>query len=61
MKSKIKFEIHHSTNKVYFLDVIVSLENEKLRTTLFTKPTESHFCAKSYVQNLSNAASMKKN
>ena len=43
MKSKIKFKIHLSTNEVHFLDVTVSLKNEKSRTTLFTKPTESHF------------------
>ena len=43
MKSKIKFEIHLTTNEVYFLDVIVSLKHGKLRTTLFTKPTDSHF------------------
>ena len=43
MKSKIKFEIHLSTNKVHFLDVTISLKHGKLRTTLFTKPTDSHF------------------
>ena len=44
MKSKIKFEIHLSTNKVHFLDVTIFLKHGKLRTTLFTKPTDSHFC-----------------
>ena len=43
MKSKIKFEIHLSTNEVHFLDVTVSLSHGKLRTTLFTKPADSHF------------------
>ena len=43
MKSKIKFEIHFSTNEVHFLDITVSLKHGKLRTTLFTKPTDSHF------------------
>ena len=43
MKSKIKFEIHLSTNKVHFLDVTVFSKYGKLRTTLFTKPTDSHF------------------
>ena len=43
MKSKIKFEILLSTNEVYFLDVTVSLNHGKLRTALFTKPTDSHF------------------
>ena len=43
MKSKIKFEIHLSTNEVHFLDVTVSLNHGKIRTTLFTKPTDSHF------------------
>ena len=55
MKSKIKFEIHLSTNEVHLLDVIVYLKNGKLRTTLFTKPTHSHLylntssCHPSYV------------
>ena len=42
MKSKIKFEIHFSTNEVHFLDITVSLKHGKLRTTLFTKPTDLH-------------------
>ena len=42
-KSKIKFEIHLFTDKVYSLDRTVSLKHRKLRTTLFTKPTDSHF------------------
>ena len=48
-KSKIKFEIHLSTNEVHFLDVTISLKRGKLRTTLFTKPTDSHF----YIDNSS--------
>ena len=43
IKSKIKFEIHLSSNEVHFLDVTISLKHGKLRTTLFTKPTDSHF------------------
>ena len=43
MKSKIKFEIHVSTNEVLFLNVTVSLKHGKLKATLFTKPTDSHF------------------
>ena len=43
MKSKIKFEIRLSTNEVHFIDVTVSLKHGKLRTALFTKPTDSHF------------------
>ena len=43
MKSKIKFEVHLSTNEVHFLDVTVSLNHAKLRTTLFTKPADPHF------------------
>ena len=42
MKSKIKFEIHLSTNEVHFLNVTVSVKHGKLRTRLFTKPTDSH-------------------
>ena len=43
MKSKIKFEVHLSTNEVYLLDVTISLKYGKLRRTLFTKTTHSHF------------------
>ena len=43
MKAKIKFEIHLSISKVLFLDVTVFFKHGKLRTTLFTKPTDSHF------------------
>ena len=43
MKSKIKFEIHISINEVNFHDIRVSLKHEKLRATLFTKPTDSLF------------------
>ena len=43
MKAKSKFEIHLSTNEVHFLDVKVFLKHGKLRTTLFTKPRDSHF------------------
>ena len=43
MKSKIKFEIHLSTNKVHLVDVTISLKHGKLSTTLFTKPTDSPF------------------
>ena len=43
MKSKIKFEIHLSTNVVHFLDVTGSLKHGKLRTNVFTKLTDSHF------------------
>ena len=56
MKSKIKFEIHLSTNEVHFLDVTISLKHGKLRTTLFTKPTDSQFylntssCFKKYTE-----------
>ena len=40
MKSKIKFEIH--LHEVHFLDLTISLKYGKLRTTPFTKPTDSH-------------------
>ena len=49
MKSKIKLEIHLSTNEVHLVDVVgvtVSLKHGKLRTTLFTNTTDSHFCLK---------------
>ena len=44
IKFKIKFEIHLITKEVHFLDVTISLKHGKLRTILFTKPTDSHFC-----------------
>ena len=43
MKSKIKFAIHLSVNEVHLLYVTVSLKYGKLRTTLSTNPTDSHF------------------
>ena len=43
MKSQIKFKINLSTNEVHLLDVTVYLKHGKFRTTLFTKPTDSHF------------------
>ena len=43
MKSKIELEIHPSTNKVHFLDETIYLKHGKLRTTPFTKLTDSHF------------------
>ena len=43
MKSKIKFEIHLSTNEFRLVDVTVSLKLGKLRTILFTNLTCSHF------------------
>ena len=42
MKSRIKFEVNISQNSVNFLDVKVILDTDKLKTTLFTKPTDSH-------------------
>ena len=48
MKSKIKFEIHLSTIEVHLLNVTVSLKHGKLKTTLFTKPTGSHFSFNSF-------------
>ena len=54
MKSKIKFEIHLSADEVHFLDVTVSLKHGKLRTALFTKPTDSHFYLNSSSYNLSH-------
>ena len=44
MKSKAMFEIIFLTNEVLFLDEAVFLKHEKLRATLFTKPTVSRFC-----------------
>ena len=43
MKSKIKFEIHLSTNEFRLVDVTVSLKLGKLRTILFTNLTCSNF------------------
>ena len=43
IKSKIKFEIHLSINEGHLLDVTFSLTHGKLRATLFTKTTDSHF------------------
>ena len=43
MTSKIKFKVHLLFSKIQLLDVTVSLKHGKLNTTLFTKPTDSHF------------------
>ena len=42
MRSKIKFEVNISQTTVNFLDVKVLLDNDSLKTTLFTKPTDAH-------------------
>ena len=42
MKSKIKFEANMSNEKVNFLDVTVSIKGNKLQTSLYSKPTDSH-------------------
>ena len=54
MKSKIKLKINLFTNEIHFLDVIVSLKHGKLRTTLFTKPTDSQFYLHTLSSHLSN-------
>ena len=42
MKSKIKFEVNQSTEKVNFLDVTIILKDGQLTTTIYSKPTDSH-------------------
>ena len=42
MKSRIKFETNISENSVNFLDVKVNLNNGKITTDLYTKPTGAH-------------------
>ena len=42
MKSKIKFEVHQSTESVNFLDVKVRLNGTTIETTLYSKPTDAH-------------------
>jgi len=42
MKSLIKFEIHHSSESVNFLDVTVNLKNGTFHTDLYCKPTDAH-------------------
>jgi len=42
MKSKIKFETNISSDKVSFLDVEISIHNGKLKTSLYSKPTDAH-------------------
>ena len=54
MKSKIKLKINLFTNEIHFLDVIISLKHGKLRTTLFTKPTDSQFYLHTSSSHLSN-------
>ena len=42
MKSVIKFEISQSTKTVNFLDVCITLNQQTLSTTVFSKPTDAH-------------------
>ena len=38
----IKFEAETSTTQINFLDVAVQIQGERVQTTLYTKPTDSH-------------------
>ena len=42
MKSVIKFEISQSTKTINFLDVCITLNQQTLSTTVFSKPTDAH-------------------
>ena len=42
MKSKIKFEINQSTERVHLLDVTIMLVDGAIATTVYSKPTDSH-------------------
>ena len=42
MRSVIKFEVNQSTVETNFLDVTIALKNNKLQTTLYSKPTDAH-------------------
>lgn len=42
MKSNIKFECNISKENVNFLDVSISIKDNKLNTTVYNKPTDAH-------------------
>ena len=42
MKSKIEFETNFSRESVNFLDVTVDLSDGKIKTSVYSKPTDSH-------------------
>ena len=42
MKSAIKFEISQPTKTINFLDVCITLNQQTLSTTVFSKPTDAH-------------------
>ena len=42
MRSEIKFETNISRETVNFLDVKVNLQEDKISTTLYSKPTDAH-------------------
>ena len=42
MKSNIKFETNMSSESVHFLDVQVSTKENKIKTSLYSKLTDSH-------------------
>ena len=42
MRSKINFTVNHSVEEVSFLDVLVKKKGNKLVTSVYSKPTDSH-------------------
>ena len=42
MKSVIKFEISESTKTINFLDICITLNQQTLSTTVFSKPADAH-------------------
>ena len=43
VKSAIKFDISQSTKTINFIDVCITLNQQTLSTTVFSKPTDTHF------------------
>ena len=58
MKSVIKFEVSHSTKTINFLDVCITLNQQTLLTTVFSKPADAHIylnpksCHPEHIRNI---------
>lgn len=39
---RIQVDLRYSTEKLYFLDVLTIIEHGRIKTDLYTKPTEKH-------------------
>ena len=43
LEEKLKFKMEIGGNSICFLDLKISIQNNRLETTVYSKPTDSHF------------------